>query len=180
MVRVFPSLNARRWETVGFFHEHRQDKCMVSRFVWGFFLKISSILSNPSIHTCHLYERNALIVKNVDRNITVWSKAWNDFFCSVSCQKWSNSRCSVFTFCSNVLVSGVSLLNLELFSGGMQIQDSLKFCFAVERNSGLPAPAAHFHIWSIDPWTAASISSDLDFPPFPQLLCSLVDGGGGR
>lgn len=86
--------------------EQRWDKCMVSRFC---FLFPSSILSDPSFHACHLYEFNALIVKNVDRNITVrWSKAWNDF-CSVSRHTWSNFWCSNLHFCSNMLISGVFL-----------------------------------------------------------------------
>lgn len=62
----------------------QRDKRMVSRFgsaedffLEGVFLSSISLFQN----IFHLYECNALSVKNVERLITVWwSKAWDDVF----------------------------------------------------------------------------------------------------
>lgn len=141
VVSVFPAvrldLNVRRERRR---RREERDKCMVSRFLFFF---PSSILSDPSFHACHLYECNALIVKNVDRNITVrWSEAWNDL-CSVSRHTWSNFWCSNLHFCSNMLISGVFLCwtrsfflteNVPVSTSGhclgqTQVQDSLTMDF---------------------------------------------------
>lgn len=60
----------------------------------------------------HLYECNALSVKNVERIITLWwSKAWDDvfFFCFVF---KINPRCSISKSCnSRASTSGVDIFN---------------------------------------------------------------------
>lgn len=123
---------------------------MVNRFVsaeeflleGGFLSSIEFFQVTSSFHLCHLYECNALSVKNVERHITVWwSKAWDDVF-ALSCHKWSildvQFRVKMIESCS----SGASPQGVDIFLGAGGIPYLFGFLFHSSEDQSFWYPAS--------------------------------------
>lgn len=95
----------------------------------------------------HLYECNALSVKNVERLITVWSKAWDDvFFLFLLCilSQVINPRCS--SSMTESCNSRASTPGVDIFSSVFVLQ---------------PFP----HLWGSKSWGASdTLYKDINFP----------------